>query len=228
MRDHGVLDGDGLRVSGETQFEKHPRIHVLDNEIQGMIHGPDHLAAALLEGRTVADRGTEVGIAADQQSQTAAGQDLGRVTIQDLPDRPVEEFAVYTPCGGAMSIAAESPFRFLHLSGADSAWDDEGATHTEASVEQEERLERLSAQLGTVKGAIGPGLFVVRVEQFIPDYRALYGDWLAEEPVGRADVLLKVFAMEKLAQIDPDLSEHEYELKRHVHALSLVAVYSYY
>ena len=76
----------------------------------------------------------------------------------------------------------DSPDQLLQIPDATAIWEEEEATHTELTVEQDERLERFAAQLAQVEGATTEGLeFAVRVEQLIPDYRALYGEWLAAD-----------------------------------------------
>jgi hypothetical protein len=141
------VDEDASRLVGEAQSEKQARIRALHNETQESIHRPDHLAISLFEVRNVADRGMEAGAATSQLPLTAAAQDLGRVATQYLPDRSADEFTIITPRGSTLSIGADSPDRFLHQPSVESLWEDEGATHTEISLEQEERFERLSVQL---------------------------------------------------------------------------------
>jgi hypothetical protein len=61
------------------------------------------------------------------------------------------------------------------------------------------------------------------VDQLLPDYRALNGEWMAEDPTHRGGIPMKHFAMEKLSELNADLFEHEYDLKRHVYALGKLA-----
>ena len=102
-----------------------------------------------------------------------------------------------------LGSTSDSPERLLLHSETESTWDDGGAIHTELTDEQEltddpgERLERLTTQLARVEGATKERIeFAVRVEQLIPDYRALREAWLAEDPLNRGSHSLKLFALE--------------------------------
>ena len=87
------------------------------------------------------------------------------------------------------------PDAILDLPGAIEAWEDDGTTHTEATEELDERLDRLTADLGKVAGAEAPGVeFVVRTEQLMLEYRDAYGKWVKEDPDSRegSDQLLGI------------------------------------
>ena len=56
VREYGVRDEEAF--SGETQPEKQQRIREMFNEIQESLHGPDHLAAALLRRKGPRQRPT--------------------------------------------------------------------------------------------------------------------------------------------------------------------------
>ena len=88
-------------------------------------------------------------------------------------------------------------------------WDDECATHTEATEDLEERLEGLGVRLGQLTSQAGEdsrkaGIkFVMQVEQLIPDYVEAYGGWLEEDPSRAASVSEQQYAYETLTQLDP-------------------------
>ena len=217
IREHGFEDDEA--PSGESKAARGLRIRVMYNEIQEEFHGPDHLAASVVLEAARSEAGREM--VPYNGPPVATGQDPSRAAAQDLPGRSAEQYAVFTPrqAEGAPE-GRDSPDGLLHLEGAEAAWDEDGVTHTEATVEQDERLERLATALGKVKGAEPYGVeFVVRVEQLIPEYRTLYGVWVSEDPASRAGISLKEFAGEKLSELNPDLFVSEYELKRHVYAL---------
>ena len=65
--------------------------------------------------------------------------------------------------------------------------------------------------------------FLVPVEQLIPDYRDLYGEWVVSDPQEREGFPIRQFAMEKLTELDAGIFELEYDLKRHVYALGKLA-----
>ena len=158
-------------------------------------------------------------------AQEAAGQSSCRDAARGLPDRQLEEYALNTPLDQKSPLFDELPAdRFLHLPGAEEAWGEDAATHTEATDELDQRCERLAARLSQVDGGDATGLeFIIRVEQLIPEYRAHYGDWMAEDPEDRGKVPLKVYAMDKLGEVSADLFEYEADLKRHVYALGKLA-----
>ena len=102
--------------------------------------------------------------------------------------------------------------------------DEDGATHTEYTEEQDERLERLAVQLSSIEGADSKGVeFAIQMEQLIPDYRAAYGEWIAGDVDGRRGTSLRIYAMERLGELEGDAFEEEYELKRDVYALGRLA-----
>ena len=165
IRDHDAQD-EG-KEPGETQAAKQKRIRKLYNEIQEELHGPDHLAEALLQKRRGEVTGREVVVAQDQRMNPAMGEVQGRDTARDLPNA-AEEFSMMTPRvsprGDSMVPGENSPDRLLCLPQAEIAWEEDGATHTEATAECEERLVRLSTALGGVDGAEADGVeFVIRV-----------------------------------------------------------------
>ena len=171
-------------------------------EVQEALHGPDHLARALVKqpapGR---ETGRELALAnGGEELQTTTGQAPGCDAAQGLPSRTAEEYVMHTPRGGHRDQFAEtSPDHLLHDPQARDIWEADAATHTEASEEQEERLERLAQHLAQIETADQPSVqFMVRVDQLRPEYRDMYGLWLASDPVGRADTSLKLFAMESL------------------------------
>ena len=68
--------------------------------------------------------------------------------------------------------------RILSLPAPEEVWWADDATRTEGSEQLEERLDGLAAQLNYVDGADPSGIeFVEGVERFIPQYKALYGNW---------------------------------------------------
>ena len=187
-------------------------------EIQRSVHGPDFKATALLLGKQRGGKGASVSAAAAVASVSAAaaakaqsgreaqhsrvsGQDPSRDAAWDLPQPPVEQFAVFTPRGAGVlpALEAGSPDRLLNLPGAEAVWEEDGAACTEATDDREEREERLSLRLARVEGADAfhvPGVeFVVHVDQLLPDYRALYGDWLEGDPATRSGCTLKQLSL---------------------------------
>ena len=176
--------------AGESLSTKQKRIRDMYDEIQGAIYGSDHKAAALLKVRASTEPaiGSEVAPfqGLQEQSLPAAGQVPGRVAAQGLPSRVAEEYVMATPSSEQAQtpeIADGSPDRFLHLPGAEDAWEEEAATHTEITADEDERMERLAGRLLLVEGADQLGVeFVVRVEQLLPEYKALYGEWVALDP----------------------------------------------
>ena len=116
------------------------------------------------------------------------------------------------------------PDRLLHLPGAGECWSEDGCTHTEATAEQEERLARYASQLHGLEGSTPDGVeFCLQVDQLIPEYREMYGEWVSEDRETRVGEPIKVFALEKLSELDAEQFEEEYELKRHVYALGRLA-----
>eukprot|EP00973_Karenia_brevis_P014748 2013742-Karenia_brevis.AAC.1 len=53
-------------------------------------------------------------------------------------------------------------------------------THTEDTMEQDERYERLAALISTEDNTQEGIMFVIRVEQLVPQYREQYAEHVAE------------------------------------------------
>ena len=161
--------------------------------------------------------------------QVAVGQGLGRDATEALPDEYEDvsdkwfQYDIGTPRGQVTSYrpSMNSPDFLLHQSEAQAVWDNEQQTHTEFTDEQDERMERLALQLGEMEGSNEPGVeFVLRVEQLVCDYKAMYGQWLVAD-TERLNLRpsIKLFACERLAEIKADTFEHEDDFKQHVYAL---------
>ena len=146
---------------------------------------------------------------------TLATQAIGQAELEGGTD------AYGTPRGDALP-AADSPDRLILRVEAEKIWDEDAATHTEATEEQDERLERLAARLAEPDGSQSEVEFVLRVEQLVAEYKSFYGDWLAEDPE-RDGKSLQLFAMEKLVELSADSFVQETEFKHHVFALGRLA-----
>jgi len=101
---------------------------------------------------------------------TLATQAIGQAELEGGTD------AYGTPRGDALP-AADSPDRLILRVEAEKIWDEDAATHTEATEEQDERLERLAARLAELDGSQSEVEFVLRVEQLVAEYKSFYGDW---------------------------------------------------
>eukprot|EP00973_Karenia_brevis_P026682 3680716-Karenia_brevis.AAC.1 len=81
-------------------------------------------------------------------------------------------------------------------------WDNDAATHTEGTQDLEERLGRLATRIAKIEGATLEELeFLIRVEQLMPDYRAAYGEYVAEDFDNRAGDSMKLWARERLREL---------------------------
>eukprot|EP00973_Karenia_brevis_P018662 2558980-Karenia_brevis.AAC.1 len=59
-------------------------------------------------------------------------------------------------------------------------WQNDAATHTEDTMEQDERYERLTALIAAEDNSQEGLMFVIRVEQLIPQYREQYLEYVRE------------------------------------------------
>jgi len=128
-----------------------------------------------------------------------------------------------TPQTWPQSPLEGSPDRVFHLAGAQECLDEDGVSHTEVSAEEADRLQRLAQRLGELETTTEEVAFALRVEQEIPNYKDLYGQWVAADYKNRESVTLKSFAMERLCEMDVNKFEFEYDLKVHVYALGRLA-----
>jgi hypothetical protein len=120
--------------------------------------------------------------------------------------------------------SVESPDRFALTEGVEQVWNEEKAPATEATEEQDERLERLAIRLGEFEGVNEPEVqFIIRVEQLVPKYRILYGRWLVQDPDARGQVSLAQFAENKLTELQAEKFPDLDDLKIHVFALGRLA-----
>ena len=223
IRDHAINDVEA--APGESQQVKHQRIRAMFNEIQEAIHGPDYLAQAVLQkdkrARLEQVEGQALGTAAEDRIVPVIAQQQGRYTATLLSGNPVQ-YQMHTPRGGENVPDPESPDRLLSRPEVEALW--ETATHTEATEEQDERHQGLAAKVSQVVGAETTGIqFIIEVDQLLPDYRALYGEWVQEDYESRSVITLTQFALEKLTELTGEIFEQEYELKKHVYALGKLA-----
>jgi len=234
IRDHKMKDEEALL--GETYADRASRVRKMYLEIQESLHGPDHMAEALKAARTGP---SEVSIMDRPPTSAGAGQGLDRAASLALPSNQPQLFSMATPRApddrglalGDIAPGADvefarlgTPDRLLHLPGAAECLEEDAATHTEMTDEQDARIGRYAQNLGLLEGADQIGIeFAARVEQLVPEYKAMYGEWVAANPLDRRDTPIKLFAMEKLGDMSADVFESEYELKRHVYALGQIA-----
>ena len=176
MRMPGVEDDEA--APGESLSERQKRMVEMHEEVQSGNFGPDHRAMALVaaaedgaggrpEEGVVAQIGSRSLQAYDQGLQVA-GQGPGCATPGDLLGLPAT-FAMNTPRGNTV-VEAGSPDRLLLAPGVEEVWDDERATHAEATVDEEERLGRLATRLCGFEGATEANVeFVIRCDQTLPE-----------------------------------------------------------
>eukprot|EP00973_Karenia_brevis_P046233 6409929-Karenia_brevis.AAC.1 len=74
----------------------------------------------------------------------------------------------------ALEDAGGLPDRILMNQAIEELWQNGNATHTEDTMEQDERMERLAAQIASEENSEEGVGFVVRVKQLIPQYREQY------------------------------------------------------
>eukprot|EP00973_Karenia_brevis_P042975 5949474-Karenia_brevis.AAC.1 len=92
-------------------------------------------------------------------------------------------------------------------------------------MEQDERMERLAAQIASEENSEEGVGFVVRVEQLIPQYREQYAEYVQEHrdedsgPLGP----VRLWAHDMTGQLDASRFPTLYELKRHVYAMGKLA-----
>ena len=233
LRSPNVVDDEA--PADESSSARQKRIREWHDQIQEANHGPDHLAQALLAAaaRTAAESEERVGtigagsLLAHERGLQVVGHEASRAATSLVSNPLAAYHDMSTPRGdgGAESIiGSDSPDRTLHLPGAEEVWNEETGTHTEATVEEEERLERLAQGMSLVEGSDTAGIeFMIRVEQLIPEYREAYGAWKAHNPVTRGSVSLKEYCTNCLLDLDADRFADSEELKRHVYALGKLA-----
>eukprot|EP00973_Karenia_brevis_P006234 849153-Karenia_brevis.AAC.1 len=84
-------------------------------------------------------------------------------------------------------------------------------------MEQDERYERLAALISTEDNSQEGLMFVIRVEQLIPQYREQYVDYVRENqdrdtgPLGP----IHTWARQMIGQLDSSKFPTLYEMKRH-------------
>ena len=151
----------------------------------------------------------------------AAGQGSGRYTSRELPSQPELFEMNTTPRGTNESVGTHSPDRLLLAPGAEEIWDEEQATHTEGTAEEEDRHVRLAAKLAGLDEADEFSVeFMIRCDQVVGQYKELYEAWVDVDS-SRALLPKSEFYRQRLYQVDPDRFANEYELKMHVYALGV-------
>ena len=212
------LTDDGA-VPNETAADRQKRIRRMYEMLQTEAHGPDFKAEAAKLAR--AGEGVQLrppSAAGDVSSLAEMYESLdaspGPLVVHrmDTPRRPT------TP-------SEFSPDKLLNNASAQDVWDDEQATHTEMTDEQDQRLAKLADGLANVAGATEAGVaFILRVEQLMREYRTLYAEESASmEEEQRASFNSTKFYLEKLVEIRPSQFDLESEFKQHVYALGRLA-----
>ena len=191
------------------------------------MHGPDHAAASLIQGRKDKARAAEEratalaegdggnqglpsgargsGSEQNQRELLVGDNALSCSAALGHPDHSAsgavvnqngaEEFQMMTPRTRNAVPSAESPDKLLIKNEAEAFWGQDCAAHTECTQEQEARHDLLAANLGGIEDASADEIaFVIWVDQLIPDYRTMYGQWVAEAPEERGPVPLQQFA----------------------------------
>ncbi len=117
-----------------------------------------------------------------------------------------------------------SPDLLLHDKRGIDIWNEDGASRTELTTEQDERLQRLAERLADLEAAGEDQIrFVIQVEQRMAEYRKFYGEWQAQGPPERSLIGLQEFALERLVELNEASFDTEENLKEHVYALGQLA-----
>ena len=111
----------------------------------------------------------------------------------------------------------DTPERFYLQNEAQRVYEDDEATHTECTEEQNDRLQAMAARLSYLEGSDTAGIeFILRVDQLCAEYKEQYARYSARQD---QPLSLRFYAMEKLTELNPDEFEEEVDLKQHVYAL---------
>ncbi len=151
---------------------------------------------------------------------SVAGHAPSGVRITSGPDSETSEnHYIGTPRGPRDRVpSVSSPDHLFYGEAAQKVWEEEEATHTECTDEQDERLAKMVRKLNVLDGSTPEGIeFLLRVEQLVKDYKEEYSEWLVTQPEGAQPLVM--FALEKLTSIQADDFTEEEDLMQHVYAL---------
>ena len=239
LRNIGYPILEGVEPSDSNALQS--RMKELYQEVQEEIHGPDFRALAVMKKAkatpkpTFADEGHRV--PSSQAVADSVGQGEGRGASGSLPDRSsalagiaqgqaVEQHDIATPRGQGISsgAGAGSPDMLLHDERVQQILLENEAVRTEATEENDQRMAALAQQLSEkIESGDKDGLaFLFRVEQMVKEYRDYYCTW-QQMDTENLKVPIRLYAMEKLTELDGDKFEEILELKRHVYALGRLA-----
>ena len=221
LRRQGLRDPE--RPDDESQAQLQKRLRTMYDQIQEEFHGTDFKAQLLLAAR-----------GEDPQQQTTALQLVAAPKLRPRGDTAEamaddqasvrEAYDIYTPFGYEDNQPdPASPDRLYYQRATQDLVRDLDPTHTEATDECEERMNQLIEKLAQVEANPEGRRFVLDVEKLVRDYTTFYGDWMRADPLERARVSLKLFAMEKLNELTAEPFSSQSELKRHVYALGRLA-----
>ena len=160
---------------------------------------------------------------------------LPRSASETLPIVPAR-FELATPTGTPRPLGPpwhevtashmeQSPDRLFFVPGVEKVIDDEIATHTENTVDVEDRMLRIGEGLNRLVDDPDAVKFVVKVEQLLVDYQHAYETWLEKDYHARCKTTSKEFAKEVLADLSVSGFPTENEWKRHVYAVGKMAGY---
>ena len=205
LRDYRLRDAEAPEP--ETRTQRAERIKLMYATVHEEIHGQNYL-------RTVVQMMSRAraGASLEQDSGGAAVLPEGeahaeQIPIQDMDEEQaalvtnleVERFNISdTPRSGRSEpTSVQSPDRVFERGNAAAVWENDWATHTEDSEELHTRLDDLVTNLATQDTTVtGSELeFVIAVEQLLPGFFAIYQRWVAQDPVNRSSVDVKVFAL---------------------------------
>jgi len=214
---------DERKVTGESYAVTQKRIAEMYEVIQSEIHGPDFKSKATMAGVWRQEGSEEPKSRPD--SPCVAGPVQSQLDLQapdavrDIVVRANEEareFRTPEPTNFG-DLDPDTPERFYMQNEAQRVYEDDEATHTECTEEQNDRLQEMAGRLSFIEGSDPAGIeFILRVDQLCAEYKeqyALYASQL-DQPES-----LRFYAMEKLTEINPDEFEEEIDFKQHVYAL---------